>query len=88
MNAHANQKQADEGFVGGSPMQSLPASVGVRLQSLGQGDALAEGMAAHPSILARRFAWTGEPGRLQSKGSRRGEHNLELHRYLNMEKDI
>ena len=32
-------------------------------------------MAAHSSILAWRISWTEEPGRLQSGGSQRAEHN-------------
>jgi len=36
---------------------------------LGQEDPLEEGMATHSSILARRIAWTEEPGGLQSIGS-------------------
>ena len=36
---------------------------------------LEEGMATHPSILAWRIPWTGEPGGLQSMGSQRVGHN-------------
>ena len=38
------------------------------VRSLGQEDALEEGMAAHSSILAWRIPWTEEPGGLQSMG--------------------
>ena len=38
----------------------------MRVQSLGREDPLEEGMATHPSILAWRIPWTGEPGKLQS----------------------
>ena len=38
-----------------------------RIQSLGGGDPLEEGMAPHSSI-AWRIPWTEEPGRLQSLG--------------------
>ena len=34
-----------------------------------------KGMATHSSILAWRFPWTEEPGRLQSMGSKRVRHN-------------
>jgi len=43
---------------------------------LDQDDPLEEEMATHSSILAWIIAWTGEPGRLQFKGSQRGKHNL------------
>ena len=33
-----------------------------QVRSLGREDALAEGMAFHPSILAWRISWTEEPG--------------------------
>ena len=37
----------------------------MRARSLGREDPLEEGMATHPSILAWRIPWTGEPGGLQ-----------------------
>ena len=46
-----------------------------RVQSLGQEDPLDEGVAAHSSILAWRIPWTEEPGRLQSIGSQRVQHD-------------
>ena len=46
----------------------------MQVQSLGQEDALEEGMATHSSILARRIPWTEEPGGLQSSGSQRVGH--------------
>ena len=49
-------------------MQETP---GTWVQSLGQGDPLEEGMAAHSSILAWRIPQTEEPGWLQSMGSQR-----------------
>ena len=42
-----------------------------QVQSLVQEDLLEEGMAMHSSILAWRFPWTEEAGRLQSIGSYR-----------------
>ena len=42
---------------------------------LGWEDPLEEGMATHSSILAWRIPWTEEPGRLQSIGSKRIEHD-------------
>ena len=41
----------------------------------GSGRSLEEGMATHSSILAWRIPWTEEPGRLQSIGLQRVEHN-------------
>ena len=38
------------------------------LRSLDQEDPLADGMATHSSILARKTPWTEEPGKLQSVG--------------------
>ena len=38
------------------------------VQSLDGEDPLEEGLATHSSILAWRFPWTEEPGRLQSIG--------------------
>ena len=43
--------------------------------SLGQEDALEEGLATHSSILAWRIPWTEEPGGLQSVGSQRVGHD-------------
>ena len=40
----------------------------MRVQSLGQEDALEKEMAAHSSILAWEIPWTEEPGGLQSMG--------------------
>ena len=47
-----------------------------QLSSLGLEDYLEKEMATHSSILAWRIPWTEEPGRLQSMGSQRVEHNL------------
>ena len=44
---------------------------------LGWEDLLEKGMATHSSILAWRISWTGEPGRLESMGSQRVQHNWE-----------
>ena len=40
----------------------------MQIRSPGQEDPLEEGMATHPSILARDTAWTEEPGGLLSMG--------------------
>ena len=45
------------------------------IRSIGQEDPPEEEMATHSSILARKIPWTGEPDRLQSKGSQRVGHD-------------
>ena len=45
------------------------------VRSLGWEDPLEKEMAAHSSILAWRIPRTEEPGRLQSMGSQRVEHD-------------
>ena len=47
-----------------------------QVRSLGQEDPLEEDMATHSSVLDWRILWTEEPGRLQSLGSQRVEHDL------------
>ena len=42
-----------------------------QVRSVGQEDALEEGMATHSSILTWGIPWTEEPVRLQSMGSQR-----------------
>ena len=56
-------------------VKDLPAMQETPVPSLGQEDPLEKGMANHSSILAWRIPWTEEPGRLQSMGSQRVEHN-------------
>ena len=46
-----------------------------QIQSLGQEDALEEGMTTHCSVLAWRIPWKEEPSGLQSIGSQRVRHN-------------
>ena len=43
--------------------------------SLGGEDPLEEGVATHPSVLARKILWTQEPGRVWSVGSQKVRHN-------------
>ena len=45
------------------------------VQSLGQEEPLEKGMAIHSSIPAWRIPWTEDPGRLQSMGPQRDEHD-------------
>ena len=46
-----------------------------RVWSLGREDPLEKEMAIHSSIIAWKIPWTEEPGRLQSMGSQRVEHD-------------
>ena len=59
---------------GGSGIKNRHAMQEIRVQSVGQEDPLDEEMATHSSILAL-IPWTEEPGRLQSMGSQRVEHD-------------
>ena len=45
-------------------VKNLPAMQETQVQSLGQGDNLEKGWAAHSSILSWRIPWTEEPGGL------------------------
>ena len=45
------------------------------VRSLSWDDPLEKEMTTHSSILAWRILWTGEPGGLQSIGSKRVGHN-------------
>ena len=62
------------GFPGGSVVNP-PAMQETWVQSLGWGDLLEKEMATHSSILAWKIPRMEEPGRLQSMGSRRVEHD-------------
>ena len=54
------------------PMQKMHE---MWIQSLGQEDPLEEEMATYSSIPAWEIPWTEEPGRLQSKGPQKVEHD-------------
>ena len=59
-------------------IKNLPAmqeTQETQVRSLGQEDALEEGMATHSSILAWRTPGTGEPGELPSMGLHRVGHD-------------
>ena len=47
-------------------VKNLPAMWETWVQSLGQEDPLAKGMATYSSILAWEIPWSEEPGRMQS----------------------
>ena len=56
-------------------VKNLPAVQETWDHSLGQEDPLEKKMATHSSILTWEIPRTEEPGRLQSTGSHRVEHN-------------
>ena len=56
-------------------VKNPPAMQETQVQSLGQEDALEEGMATHSSIFAWRIPWTEKPGGLQSKGLQKVGYN-------------
>ena len=55
-------------------VRNLPAMQETQVRSLGQED-LEKEMTTHSSILAWKFPWAEEPGRLQSMGSQRVRHD-------------
>ena len=55
-------------------VKNLPVMQEVWVQSLSQEDPLEKGMVTHSSVLAWKFPWTEEPGRLQSMESQRVRH--------------
>ena len=57
-------------------VKNPPANVEDQVQSLGQEDPLEKEMAIHTSILVCKIPWTEEPGRLQSMGLQKSEHDL------------
>ena len=66
------------GFPGGSVVKNLLPVQEIKetwVQSLGREDPLEDKMATHSSILACKIPWTEEPGRLQSMGLQRVEHD-------------
>ena len=52
-------------------VKSVPADAGDTVRSLGQEDALEQGVATHSSAVAQRKPGSGEPGGRQSVGSQR-----------------
>ena len=66
-------------------VKNPPASAGdltdLTVQSLGQEDALEEGMATYSSILAWTIPWTEESGGLQFIGLQRVEHEKQFSKH-------
>ena len=56
-------------------VKNTPAMQETWVASLGQEDPLEKGMVTHLGIPAWKIPWTDEPGRLESLGSKRAEHN-------------
>ena len=73
------RRRGFQGYLGTSlvaqMVKNLPAMQETWVRSLGREDSLEEAMAIHSSILAWRFPWTKEPGRLQPMGSQRVRHS-------------
>ena len=63
------------GFPDGSVVKNLLVVQKTQGGSLGWEDPLEKGMETHSSILAWRFPWTKELGRLESLGLQRVKHN-------------
>ena len=63
-----------QAFLVAQSVKNLPAMQETWVQSLGQEDLLEKEMATHSSILAWKIPWE-EPGRLQSMGLQRVEHD-------------
>ena len=56
-------------------VKDQPARQETQVRLLDWEDPLGKGVAIHCSILAWRIPWTEEPGGLQSRGSKRVEHD-------------
>ena len=54
-------------------VKTLPVMEEMWVQSLGWEDPLEKEMVTHFCILAWRIPWTEEPGRVQSKGSKKSQ---------------
>ena len=70
--------QAGNGFPGGTGGKEPTCQCcrqQTKVQSLGWEEPLEERMATHSSIPAWSISWTEEPGRIQSIGSERVEHD-------------
>ena len=63
------------GAISGSDGKEFLCNAETQVRSLDQEDPLEKEMAIHSRILAWKIPWTEEPGRLQSMGSLRVEHD-------------
>ena len=64
-----------EGSLMAQKVKKLPAVQETKFDLLSWQDTLQKEMATHSSIPAWRTPWTEEPGRLQTMGSQRVEHD-------------
>ena len=62
-------------FPGGTVIKNLSAKQEIWVWLLVREDPLEREIATYSSILAGKIPWTEEPGRPQSNGSQRAEHN-------------
>ena len=67
-----------QAFPVGSLVKNLPAMQETWGQSLGQEDALENGMATHSSILAWEIPWTEEPGGYSPRGRKESDRTERL----------
>ena len=58
-------------------VENPPAMQETQVQSIGQEYPLEKGIATHSSIVVWRTSWKEEPGRLQSMGSQKVEHESD-----------
>ena len=65
-------------------VKNLPAMQETPVQSLSQEDPLEKEIAIQSSILAWEIPWTEEPGRLQSMGLQRVQHNWAINIHTHM----
>ena len=62
-------------FLVAQTVKHLPTMQETQVRSLGREDPLEKEMTTHSSILAWKTPWTEKPGRQQSMGSQRVEHD-------------
>ena len=67
---HAEQRQSTE-----ASLVTQPAVQETWVRFVGQEDPLEKEMATHSSVLAWRIPWAEKPGRIQSMGSQRVNHD-------------
>ena len=65
-------------FLVAQSVKNLPAMQETQIQFLGRKDPLEKEMVSHSSILAWKFPWTVEPGRVQSMGSQASDMTWQL----------
>ena len=76
--------RSGEGSLVAQMVKSLPAIQETWVQSLNWGDPLDKGMDTLSSIFAWRIPWAEEPGRTQSMGPQRVEHDEHTHTSLDL----